>query len=494
MIPPSNTRSEPVRMDPLLQRRRLTLILSILLSLSFAAVSLISYQASRRTIEVALVEKELPLTSNAIYAELQKDLIRPYFISSMMATNTFLHDWVADGEKDPAVISRYLRETKQKYQVFTSFFVSEGTRNYYYPDGILKRISPNVPIDKWYFRVQQMPEAHEINIDYDAANNNSLAIFMNFRVVGRQGKYLGATGVGLSMDRLHSLLAEYGNRYQKRIYLVDAQGRIRLTGSHPPGQRNIQQIPGLQEVAAGILKASHGAYRYRSGDGMTFLNVRYLPEVRLFLFVEGQEGDAVAKVRQALYLNLVICVVIVLLTIFLTDMTVRRFRKRLEVMATVDHLTGLMNRQTFEMICERRLAAGAREGRPFSLVLADLDYFKQVNDRFGHLAGDRLLREVGGLLQANSRDGDVLCRWGGEEFLLLLDHCGAEEAERVAEALRRQLVGREFPLAGRFQRITMSMGVTTYRPGDTLQAMVERADKALYISKDGGRNRVTTGA
>ena len=140
MIPPSNTRSEPVRMDPLLQRRRLTLILSLLLSLSFAAVSLISYLASRSTIQVALVEKELPLTSNAIYAELQKDLIRPYFISSMMATNTFLHDWVADGEKDPAVISRYLRETKQKYQVFTSFFVSEGTRNYYYPDGILKRI------------------------------------------------------------------------------------------------------------------------------------------------------------------------------------------------------------------------------------------------------------------------------------------------------------------------------------------------------------------
>jgi hypothetical protein len=135
-------------MDTLLQRRRLTLILSILLAVSFAAVSLIGYQASRNTIQIALVEKELPLTSNAIYAELQKDLIRPYFISSMMATNTFLHDWVASGEKDPGIVSRYLRETKTKYQVFTSFFVSEATRNYYYADGILKHISPTVPVDK----------------------------------------------------------------------------------------------------------------------------------------------------------------------------------------------------------------------------------------------------------------------------------------------------------------------------------------------------------
>lgn len=477
-------------METLLQRRRLTLILSLLLSIAFAVVSLISYQASRSTIEVALVEKELPLTSNAIYAELQKDLIRPYFISSMMATNTFLHDWVAAGERDPGIISRYLRETKQKYQVFTSFFVSEATRIYYYPDGLLKRVDAASPADKWYFRVRQMSESYEINIDYDAANNNSLAIFMNFRVQDRQGRYLGVTGVGLSMDRLHGLLKEYGNRYQKRIYLVDAQGRIRLSGSHDAGQRQIRQIPGLRDVADAALKARGGSFRYAAAEGMTFLNVRYMPEVRLFLFVEGQEGDAVAKVRQALYLNLAICVFIVLLTIVLTDLTVRRFRKRLEIMATVDHLTGLMNRQAFELLSGKLMAEHVRNGHPFAVVMADLDYFKQINDRFGHPAGDRLLREVAALLQATVRQGDLLCRWGGEEFLLLLDNCSAADAERVAETLRRRLVGEEFQLGGRPQRITLSMGVTSYRAGDSLQAMVERADQALYAAKDAGRNRV----
>lgn len=477
-------------MDTLLQRRRLTLILCILLSLSFAAVSLISYKASRRTIEVALVEKELPLTSNAIYAELQKDLIRPYFISSMMATNTFLQDWVSSGEKDHRLINRYLQETKGKYQVFTSFFVSESSRNYYYPDGILKRVSPDLPVDKWYFRVRQMPESYEINIDYDMANQ-AMAIFMNFKVHDRQGKYLGATGVGLSMDRLHRLLGEYGQRYQKNIYLVDSLGKIRLSG-HAMPHRRIQEVPGLADAAGAILQNKVENLKYRSAQGQTFLNVRYMPEVRLFLFVEGREGDAVTKVKQALYLNIAICIFIVLLTILITDLTVRRFRKRLEVMATVDHLTGLMNRQAFELISDKMLAESRRDGRPVTLVMADLDYFKAINDRFGHLTGDRILREAGALLQASVRDSDVLCRWGGEEFLLLLK-CDAIEAERLADAMRCRLLTHEFAHEGRLLRITMSMGMAALQPGDTLQTMVDRADRALFIAKDSGRNRVQAG-
>lgn len=86
-------------MTHFLQRRKLTIVLCVLLSLSFLAVSVVSYYSSKKAIHISLVEKELPLTSNAIYAELQKDLIRPFFISSMMATNTFLYDWASAGEK-----------------------------------------------------------------------------------------------------------------------------------------------------------------------------------------------------------------------------------------------------------------------------------------------------------------------------------------------------------------------------------------------------------
>ena len=138
------------------------------------------------------------------------------------------------------------------------------------------------------------------------------------------------------------------------------------------------------------------------------------------------------------------------------------------------------------------LAESRRDGRPVTLVMADLDYFKAINDRFGHLTGDRLLREAGALLQASVRDSDVLCRWGGEEFLLLLK-CDAAEAERLADAMRCRLLTHEFTHEGRPLRITMSMGVAAFQPGDTLQTMVDRADRALFIAKDSGRNRVQTG-
>jgi hypothetical protein len=137
-------------MAKFLHRRKLTVILCFV-NVSFLTISLMSYYASKNAIHLALVEKELPLTSNAIYAELQKDLVRPFFISSMMATNTFLHDWVAAGEKQPELISRYLKETKDTYQVFTSFFVSDKTQRYYYPQGILKTVSEQIkPINGFF--------------------------------------------------------------------------------------------------------------------------------------------------------------------------------------------------------------------------------------------------------------------------------------------------------------------------------------------------------
>ncbi len=106
------------------QQRKLTVILCILLSVSFIAVSFISYSASNRIAHSTLVDKELPLTANAIYAELKKDVMRPFFIASTMAHNRFLYDWVANGEKVPAIIANYLTEINTAYQLNTSFFIS----------------------------------------------------------------------------------------------------------------------------------------------------------------------------------------------------------------------------------------------------------------------------------------------------------------------------------------------------------------------------------
>lgn len=123
-------------------------------------------------------------------------------------------------------------------------------------------------------------------------------------------------------------------------------------------------------------------------------------------------------------------------------------------------------------------------------MLFDIDHFKSINDRFGHLAGDQVLVEITRRVQLNLRAGDMLARWGGEEFAVLLPQCGTDMAMIVAEKLRATVAGEPFPEAG---RVTASFGLSQFSPEETRDAWFKRADDALYRAKEGGRNRVVVG-
>ncbi|WP_234406133.1 hypothetical protein [Methylobacillus glycogenes] len=123
-----------------MSRYRLIFLIIAILSTGFIATSLVSYHVSRTSIHNAIVESSLPLSSDNIYSEIQKDLVRPIFVSSMMASDTFLRDWMIDGENDINKISRYLQEVQTHYGAFASFLVSEHSLNYYYGQGLLKQV------------------------------------------------------------------------------------------------------------------------------------------------------------------------------------------------------------------------------------------------------------------------------------------------------------------------------------------------------------------
>lgn len=200
---------------------RILLLLGALLAIGFLATSLSSYYVSKQEIHDSIVDRELPLTSDTIYSEIQKDLVRPVFISSMMASDTFLRDWVLHGERDVAQMTKYLKEVMTRYGAFTSFFVSENTSNYYHASGLLRKMKPDEVINAWYYRVRTLPEPYEINVDTDQANRNTLTIFINYRVFDYHGSYIGVTGVGLTVDAVRQLLGEYQKRYQRRVYFVN---------------------------------------------------------------------------------------------------------------------------------------------------------------------------------------------------------------------------------------------------------------------------------
>ena len=162
---------------------------------------------------------------------------------------------------------------------------------------------------------------------------------------------------------------------------------------------------------------------------------------------------------------------------------------RMRAMASTDSLTGLANRRSLETVLERELTRADRTGTTVSVVMIDIDHFKQLNDAFGHQAGDQVLREVGCALALSCRDFDTAARYGGEEFTLVLPTCGPDSAAVAAERLRRDLRAIKTVAAD----ITASAGVATY-PVDARDAesLIKAADDALYLAKQSGRDRVVS--
>jgi len=167
-------------------------------------------------------------------------------------------------------------------------------------------------------------------------------------------------------------------------------------------------------------------------------------------------------------------------------------RERLENMALRDGLTGLYNRRFLDEMLEHELAKLRRSGRPAALMLVDVDHFKRFNDTYGHQAGDEALRKVGAALLSAVRASDVVCRYGGEEFLVFLPECDIEEAAAKAEALRLAIAGISLLVGGEaIPPISASFGVAMFPDvGENRADLVLLADRALYRAKDGGRNRV----
>ena len=159
----------------------------------------------------------------------------------------------------------------------------------------------------------------------------------------------------------------------------------------------------------------------------------------------------------------------------------------LEKLSATDHLTGTWNRANLTRSITTEIARSSRLKQPVSLVLLDIDHFKRINDTYGHLAGDSVLREIVAVSTMRIRNADILFRWGGEEFVLLATSTGYRNAEILAESLRKNIEQHTFNVVG---SLTISLGVAEHIDSESAEVWFHRVDEALYSAKNRGRNRV----
>ena len=172
----------------------------------------------------------------------------------------------------------------------------------------------------------------------------------------------------------------------------------------------------------------------------------------------------------------------------------REANEQLAAVARLDPLTGLLNRRGLIADAEKEIQRVNRGSPGFTIILADIDHFKSVNDRHGHTCGDQALRRLAGLLRQRLREVDILGRWGGEEFIMVLPETDGDGATVVAEYLRHAVETAHFDYQGNTLPLTMTFGISPHRKGESLETTINRADAALYQGKETGRNRVTVNA
>ncbi len=479
-------------------RIKLILVLSTVLIMAFVSTSLIAYMVSENRYRASALNEILPLLTSNILSEIQRDLMMPIDISSLMANDTFLKDWALAGEENASQVEKYLKEIKDKYGFFTAFFVSERTGRYYYHDRILKTINPDDSHDVWYYAFKERNVDMDLDVDTDEASAGTLTIFINHRIVDYEGRFLGVTGVGLSMDSISQLLSEYEDRFGRLVYMVDSNG---LVQAHPDislvESASIMDAEGIGAVASDILahKDSSETYEFDRKGRRVFLEVRYFPQFDWYLIGEQEAGDSPGHIRSALFTNLAVGLLATCIVITVVIVVVNRFQGKLEALVMVDPLTGVANRRHFLETLQAEVVRAKRYEHALSLLMIDVDRFKKINDRHGHLIGDRLLGILTETIQDSLRDSDTLGRLGGEEFGVILPETALDVAVIVAERIRAGVSARSLkePILERLHT-TVSVGAASMRPGLTdYEDLLRRADDAMYRAKADGRNQVSVG-
>ena len=464
------------------------LVTGLLLALSLS-ISFLNYNKSVDEAYKNLKQSSLTLSVDNIYSEIQKTIVQPTLIASMMANDTFLKNWILNEQHDPQIISNYLNSIKKKFGVMHTFLVMDDGLNYYTESGLLETISNENKKDRWYFEFRNNRKISEVNMDINYRLDNSMILFMNYKIFDPSRGYIGTTGVALKTVSINMLLKSFEQKYKFNVYFIDENGQSVLKGKD---SSNLIDSFDAQ-MRQSFLKNELKLVTHQRGGKNYALNIKYIPELNLYLVVEANIDDFTEGVNRDFFLNLLISLGITALVVGLIVHIISKYNRRLEFDVYHDSLTTLYNRRHFIEHYEKNLDRLFDKNQSHAVISIDIDNFKSINDQYGHLIGDKVLQEIATILDENVRTSDIAARWGGEEFAVMLSYTTAKAALKVAEKLRQQIEISSTLHSYVAEGVSASFGVTIMSAEEPLDQVMHRADRALYQSKTKGKNQVVLG-
>lgn len=418
-----------------------------------------------------------------VYKLVRDELLRPFYIAETFASSVdFTAPMESDSFDEDALLARLKAMEEDLGLIF--FVASEQTRKQYFSSGATMDLVEGQVA--WYF------EAKAADKDFmaDLGQVGDVHLFFDVKMYGPDREFLGYVGVGKSVQRFLDTFERFKSRYDYDFLFVNDRNEIMLS-SLPDLVVTDAYIPTLESTE--WFPAGNGRQAGNDSDIIRVESEDFLISEfgieelgwRLLLLVPLEARQA--QITSAFVTNALSAGVVVMLLAGALLVVMLIYKRNIEKKVEVDLLTGLPNRS----YVQRHFGQMQRSGESLSVVLIDLDRFKHVNDTYGHDAGDRVLIASAAAFKDELREEDVVGRWGGEEFVMLIPSPSIELGHAIAERARRSLERLTIETADAELNVTASFGVAHGSAVDeSLDDLLKRADAMLYQAKERGRNQV----
>lgn len=425
-----------------------------------------------------------------LFSIVNSEVIRPLNVASFMANDLMLIDFAEQDNIDKTKLLQYLQRFSQRYNMLT--FVALAKHDLIL-DSNNKSVSLVNDNAEWYHRLKVQDKTQFADI----GNSDNPHLYFDMKIFNSQEDFLGFVGVAIDLNHFSEKFQEYSKRFGFELIFVDQNNDIMLSSNHLMKTEshhrkdetiNIGQLDWYQHLLSqeSLYQLSKTVVTVDSGERIISQMPIQALDWRMFIL-----SPPVAKQNEYIQLFLAkigIFILLIFILYFFFITIIGYFKNHLVKDSETDFLTKLPNRSYLnwrfeELICEHD---------SICVVIADIDYFKIVNDTYGHVVGDEVLKEVAEQLNSNLRSDDISGRWGGEEFVMLLPNTPSQKAFEIVERIRESIANTPFQVSSsnHIFNTTISFGISESPTKNvSFKQLIEEADQALYQAKNNGRNQ-----
>jgi len=426
-----------------------------------------------------------------LFSLITSEILRPLNVANFMANNQLIIDYANSDKIDKKYLVTYLEKISQSYNMLA--FIALAKHDLMI-DSNAKETMLSSKDAEWFHRLKDLPGDQFTDI----GNAEDPHLYFDNRILNNDGEFLGFTGIGIDLNYFATKFAEYSQRFGFELYFVDQNNVITLSsdkimkteGHHRKDAiTRLNDLPWYQSLTQNNTVDTHlsSEVMYNTEEGL-LISQMPIQELNWRMFIVSPPASDQNEYWKIFVSRFVIFFLIIFIFFILLLRILHYFKSRLVQDSETDFLTQLPNRSHIHW----RFDDIVQKNTTLSVVLADIDNFKQINDTYGHLVGDDVLRIISDQLSQTLRQIDVIGRWGGEEFVMLLPDTTASQAHVIIERIREQIANISFPISttsGSFS-ITVSFGICELPlQNKTLKDYISCADKALYKAKHNGRNQ-----